>query len=105
MSIGGFGALRFAMLYPDQFGISVSLIGAIMIGERARDDQYYDMFHKGLYVRDLKGVQGIRAHFVEPPSILSANKIQNNVKEKMVYPVPRSGFSFVAQCRTSCGDS
>lgn len=82
MSIGGFGALRFAMLYPDQFGISVSLMGATMIGERARDDQHYDMFHKGLYVRDLKGVQGIRAHFVEPPLYYRQTKSKIMSKKK-----------------------
>jgi S-formylglutathione hydrolase FrmB len=64
MSMGGFGALRFAMVNPDQFGICISEQAGISTRDQAIDDQYYEKFHKGLYGDKLVGEERVNEHFL-----------------------------------------
>lgn len=56
ISMGGFGALRFMMLYPDAFGIVVSFMAGISTKEQIcqDSDEDYEMFHHQLYGESLK---------------------------------------------------
>lgn len=56
-SMGGFGALRFAMLHPDEFGVCTSFMAGMSTKEQITldADADYVKYHQNLYGENLKG--------------------------------------------------
>lgn len=87
-SMGGFGALRFSMLYPDEFGVCVSFMAGISTKEqivRDNDDDYVK-YHQNLYGENLKGAKRVNKHFVAVnPLYIAENAKPDDLKRVKWY--------------------
>lgn len=65
-SMGGFGALRFAMLYPNKFGICISFMAGISTKDQIVQDSEsdYKTYHQNLYGENLNGIARVNKHFL-----------------------------------------
>lgn len=77
MSMGGFGALRFAMLYPKQFGICISEQAAMSTKDQAVSDAYFEKFHGGLYGKNLQGKDRVNQHFLSNNPLYIAESLSH----------------------------
>ena len=66
-SMGGFGALRFSMLYPDLFGICVSFMAGISTKQQICEDPQdaYNYFHHQLYGQNMKPSERANPFFIK----------------------------------------
>jgi enterochelin esterase-like enzyme len=82
-SMGGFGALRFSMLYPQEFGICVSFMAGISTKEQiiADSETDYLTYHQKLYGENLKPNQRANRHFIANNPVYIAEN-SNNVQLK-----------------------
>jgi enterochelin esterase-like enzyme len=80
-SMGGFGALRFTMLYPDQFGICISFMSGISTKEQiiSDNDEDYKTYHQNLYGENLKGDARVNEHFIKNNPLYIAEKLDLSV--------------------------
>ena len=77
LSMGGFGALRFTMLNPEEFGICVSFMGAISTKKQMIEDleKYYQRFHAHLYGENLSPKERTNEVYVNNNPLYIAEKI------------------------------
>ncbi|MBC3759927.1 hypothetical protein H7U19_16055 [Hyunsoonleella sp. SJ7] len=75
-SMGGFGALRFTMLNPEEFGICVSFMGAISTKKQMVEDleKYYQRFHAHLYGENLTPEERTNKVYVNNNALYIAEK-------------------------------
>jgi enterochelin esterase-like enzyme len=88
MSMGGFGALRFTMLNPEEFGICVSFMGAISTKKQMVEDleQYYQRFHAHLYGENLRPTERTNEVYMNNNPRYIAEKIDAEIlKSKKWY--------------------
>lgn len=83
-SMGGFGALRFAMLRPDLFGICVSFMAGISTKEQISRDPPgdYSYFHHKLYGENLKPTERANSHFIRNNPLYLADSLDINQLKK-----------------------
>mgnify|MGYP000347197313 CR=1 FL=1 len=79
VSMGGFGALRFTMLHPDEFGICVSFMAGISTKEQISQDskEAYNKYHHMLYGENLKPEERANEFFIKNKH----KKIADNYKK------------------------
>lgn len=77
LSMGGFGALRFTMLNPEEFGICVSFMGAISTKKQMVEDleEYYQRFHAHLYGENLTPKERINEVYINNNALYIAEKV------------------------------
>ena len=88
LSMGGFGALRFTMLNPEEFGICVSFMGAISTKKQMIEDleKYYQRFHAHLYGKNLSPKERINEVYVNNNALYIAEKLDVKIlKSKKWY--------------------
>ncbi|TBN04008.1 hypothetical protein EYD45_08320 [Hyunsoonleella flava] len=88
LSMGGFGALRFTMLNPEEFGICVSFMGAISTKKQMVEDleKYYQRFHAHLYGENLSPKERITQVYVNNNALYIAEKVNVEIlKSKKWY--------------------
>jgi enterochelin esterase-like enzyme len=88
LSMGGFGALRFTMLNPEEFGICVSFMGAISTKKQMIEDleKYYQRFHAHLYGENLSPKERTNEVYVNNNPLYIAEKIDVEIlKDKKWY--------------------
>lgn len=88
VSMGGFGALRFTMLYPNEFGTCVSFMAGISTKKQICQDseEDYQTFHQDLYGKDLKPSERASEFFVKNNPLYIAQKVDvKNLKSKKWY--------------------
>ena len=88
LSMGGFGALRFTMLNPEEFGICVSFMGAISTKKQMVEDleKYYQRFHAHLYGENLSPKERINKVYVNNNALYIAEKVDVEIlKSKKWY--------------------
>jgi enterochelin esterase-like enzyme len=87
-SMGGFGALRFAMLYPNEFGICISFMAGISTKEQIVQDSEadYQTYHQNLYGENLNGIARVNKHFLNNnPLYIAQNANPNDLKRTKWY--------------------
>jgi enterochelin esterase-like enzyme len=88
LSMGGFGALRFSMLNPEEFGICISFMGAISTKKQMVEDleRYYQRFHAHLYGENLTPKERINEVYINNNPLYIAEKIDTKIlKSKKWY--------------------
>lgn len=88
LSMGGFGALRFTMLNPEEFGICVSFMGAISTKKQMIEDleKYYQRFHAHLYGENLSPKERTNEVYVNNNALYIAEKVDVKIlKSKKWY--------------------
>jgi len=88
LSMGGFGALRFTMLNPEEFGICVSFMGAISTKKQMVEDleKYYQRFHAHLYGENLTPKERINKVYLNNNALYIAEKVDIEIlKSKKWY--------------------
>ena len=88
LSMGGFGALRFTMLNPEEFGICVSFMGAISTKKQMVEDleKYYQRFHAHLYGENLTPKERTNEVYVNNNALYIAEKVDVKIlKSKKWY--------------------
>ena len=88
LSMGGFGALRFTMLNPEDFGICVSFMGAISTKKQFVEDleKWYQHFHAHLYGENLKPTERTNEVYVNNNPLYIAEKVDVKIlKSKKWY--------------------
>ena len=80
-SMGGFAALRFAMLYPEEFGICISFMAAMSTREQIVNDNDadYSVYHQDLYGDDLKGLDRANEFFVANNPLYIAQQVNPEI--------------------------
>ncbi|MFC2137381.1 alpha/beta hydrolase [Bacteroidota bacterium] len=80
-SMGGFGALRFTMLQPQQFGICVSSMAGISTKDQIvnDNDEDYITYHQNLYGNNLKGKDRLNDHFINNNPLYIAEKMDSEI--------------------------
>jgi len=83
-SMGGFGSLRFAMLYPDQFGICISFMGGMSTKEQIVNDSDsdYKTYHQNLYGDNLKGRDRVNEQFIKNNPLYIAEEADVNMLKR-----------------------
>lgn len=87
-SMGGFGALRFTMINPEEFGICVSFMGAISTKKQMVEDleKYYQRFHAHLYGENLSPKERTNEVYVNNNALYIAEKVDVEIlKSKKWY--------------------
>jgi S-formylglutathione hydrolase FrmB len=66
LSMGGFGALRFSMLFPKEFGICVSFMAGISTKDQIVQDSDadYQTYHQNLYGDTLRVSERVNKYFI-----------------------------------------
>lgn len=88
LSMGGFGALRFMMLYPNEFGICVSFMGAMNTKEQISQDseEDYQKYLNNIYGENLKPSERANDHFLNNNPIYIPERIDLEIlKSKKWY--------------------
>jgi enterochelin esterase-like enzyme len=88
LSMGGFGALRFTMLNPEEFGICVSFMGAISTKQQMVEDleKYYQRFHAHLYGEKLTPKERTNKVYINNNALYIAEKVDVKIlKSKKWY--------------------
>ncbi|WP_203258953.1 alpha/beta hydrolase [Hyunsoonleella ulvae] len=81
LSMGGFGALRFTMLNPEEFGICVSFMGAISTKKQMVEDleKYYQHFHAHLYGENLSPKERTNEVYINNNALYIAEKVNTKI--------------------------
>lgn len=81
ISMGGFGALRFTMLYPDEFGICISFMAGISTKEQIRQDsdEGYKKYHHNLYGENLKPAERANEFFIKNNPLYIAQNADSEI--------------------------
>ncbi|WP_396603319.1 alpha/beta hydrolase [Algibacter sp. R77976] len=84
LSMGGFGALRFTMLNPEEFGICVSFMGAISTKKQMIEDleKYYLRFHAHLYGENLTPKERTNEVYFNNNALYIAEKIDVGILKR-----------------------
>jgi len=84
-SMGGFGALRFTMLNPNQFGICISFMGGMSTKEQIvnDNDEDYVTYHQNLYGDNLKDEDRANDFFINNNPLYIAQQINPVVLKKI----------------------
>ncbi len=88
LSMGGFGALRFTMLYPDEFGLCISFMAGINTKEQTYQDseEDYQKYLHNLYGENLKPSERTNDHFIRNNPLYIPEKIDvETLKSKKWY--------------------
>ncbi|THU32991.1 hypothetical protein FAM09_26470 [Niastella caeni] len=83
-SMGGFGALRFTMLYPEYFGICVSFMAGMSTKEQICQDSDadYAFFHQKIYGDNLKTTERANKYFVDNNPLYIAEIVNTEILRK-----------------------
>ncbi|WP_406685285.1 esterase family protein [Seonamhaeicola sp. MEBiC1930] len=84
ISMGGFGALRFTLLYPNEFGICVSFMAGISTKEQICNDSEEDylIYHHELYGKNLKPFERANNFFVKNNPLYIAQQTSSDLLKK-----------------------
>jgi len=84
ISMGGFGALRFSMLYPKEFGVCVSFMAGISTKEQICNDSEEDYltYHQELYGKNLKPSARANSFFIKNNPLYIPNQINSEILKK-----------------------
>ena len=84
LSMGGFGALRFTMLNPEEFGICVSFMGAISTKKQMVEDseKFYQRLHAHLYGKNLTPKERINDVYVNNNALYIAEKVDAKILKR-----------------------
>lgn len=79
ISMGGFGALRFTMLNPNDFGICISFMAGISTKAQVVVDELYTTFHDNLYGNKLLGDARVNNFFLDNNPLYIAQKLNPSI--------------------------
>ncbi|MFC2118815.1 alpha/beta hydrolase [Bacteroidota bacterium] len=85
LSMGGFGALGYAMRHPDIFSSCAAFSAAIYTEKEfiAQNDRSYNGIYSFLYGKDLKGEERITKHWINTSPIAHAKNFSENELKKV----------------------